>query len=226
MSKRKTKTIECLNCGAVVDDALRNMQVEGVKFTATIPFCDEKCEKLYEKAKAEEERANQILIKKTKIIPAKFVNVDTDKKDELKKYYGKSLYAHGDIGVGKTVFMSSMCKKYIDEGKDVLWYSYPGLVMQLKGMFSENFSQSPYKLAEHIANYPGVVAIDDLGVEKQTEFVQEITYYIVNQREINDRLLLVTSNLHPSMLENRVASRLIGMCSVVRFSGKDRRKMK
>jgi DNA replication protein DnaC len=58
--------------------------------------------------------------------------------------------------------------------------------------------------------------LDDLGVEKQTEWVLEQLYALINERYERQRSLIVTSNLEDDELEKqlgtRVVSRLVEIC--------------
>ena len=82
-------------------------------------------------------------------------------------------------------------------------------------------------MAENIATYPGTLCIDDIGAEKMTAFVQQITYYIINYREQEMLHTLITSNFSlqqiDEQIDTRVSSRIAGMCKVVKIQGHDRR---
>ena len=171
-------------------------------------------------------------------IPKKFRGIETDRTDKLDKYWKENLFITGDVGVGKSVFAANIAKKILDSGElketpdgfidsrvGVKWINYTKFVIQLKGGFNGRFSDdlSPWEIAEKIAAFKGVLFIDDLGVEKNTDFVKEITYFIINEREANEKDLIITSNLGLEDLEQRVASRIAGMCKIIRLKGKDRR---
>lgn len=72
-----------------------------------------------------------------------------------------------------------------------------------------------------------VLVLDDLGVEKSSEYNLGTLYDIIDARWMAKRSgLVVTSNLSPEDLakkldDDRLASRLFGMCTVYRFTGKD-----
>ena len=78
-----------------------------------------------------------------------------------------------------------------------------------------------------MAKFEGWLAIDDIGAEKLTEFVRQITYYILNEREQRELPTLITSNFSlmeiDEMIDSRISSRIAGMCEVIKLSGKDRR---
>ena len=72
--------------------------------------------------------------------------------------------------------------------------------------------------------------IDDLGAEKTTDFVRQTLYYIVNEREQNELPIIVTSNYTlkdlAAKFDERISSRLAGMCKQVKLTGTDRRVKK
>lgn len=72
------------------------------------------------------------------------------------------------------------------------------------------------------------LVLDDIGVEKPTEFVVEAMYGLLDDWICNDKKrLIVTSNLLPdelaARLGDRCVSRLVGLCEVFNLSGDDRR---
>ena len=75
--------------------------------------------------------------------------------------------------------------------------------------------QSYSDLFERLATVD-LLHLDDLGAEKQTEWVIEQLYAVVNERYERQRALIVTSNVEPDDLEKqlgpRVVSRLVEMC--------------
>lgn len=74
-----------------------------------------------------------------------------------------------------------------------------------------------------------VLVLDDIGVEKDSEYNLGTLYEIIDARWSAKRNgLVVTSNLFPEDLakkldDDRLTSRLFGMCSVYRFKGNDMR---
>ena len=115
------------------------------------------------------------------IIPKKFQEIKHDNEELRKKLLNKSLFITGGIGVGKTVLMAAMVKIYIKNFLPVNWISYPGFIMFLQSSFRKN-TENPFEIAEEVAKFEGWLAIDDIGAEKLTEFVRQITYYILNER--------------------------------------------
>jgi len=177
-----------------------------------------------------------------RLIPKKFWDIDTDKP--LDKYKDElcSLFIHGKAGVGKTVLACSLAKLYIKQGYDVKFISYPSFIMELQGMFRQD--KDVYRYAKEVAWHPeyldaiaqwngdpirkGILIIDDLGATKISEFVQQITYYIINEREMKMLPTIITSNFNlneiNTIIDPRVSSRITGMCEIKKLDGADRRK--
>lgn len=73
-----------------------------------------------------------------------------------------------------------------------------------------------------------LLLVDDLGAAKNSEWVEEITYRLLNGRYEDVRPSIFTTNLPlPQLREqlgDRLASRLVEMCAVVSIDGTDRRR--
>lgn len=181
-------------------------------------------------------------------LPSKFIEIECDRKDLVQQGQEQSMFITGPVGVGKTVLMAGVAKeilkvnfeKYYEKEKNrggvilsggphygVKWISYPNFIMYLQNSFREGSESNPYDNAEYIATYPGILCIDDLGAEKMTEFVQQVTYYIINQREQEVLHTLITSNFSlqqiAEQIHPRISSRIGGICKIVKLTGKDRR---
>ena len=194
----------------------------------------------------EKHRVNDLVKRMQKILPRKFWDIETEKS--LDRYKDKlcSLFIHGKAGVGKTVLACSLAKLYIRQGYEVKFISYPAFIMDLQGMFRGD--KDVYGYAKEISRYPekiesgmrefgaiegswkkqGVLIIDDLGAVKLTDFVKNITYYIINEREMRMLPTIITSNFDlneiDKMIDPRVSSRISGICEIKKIDGKDRRK--
>lgn len=180
-------------------------------------------------------------------LPSKFIEIECDRKDLVKQGQEQSMFITGPVGVGKTVLMAGVAREILkvnfekyyekeikrgfasigDPYYGIKWISYPNFIMYLQNSFREGSESNPYDSAEYVATYPGTLCIDDLGVEKMTEFVQQITYYIINEREQEVLHTLITSNFSLQQIANqinpRISSRIGGMCKIVKLAGKDRR---
>lgn len=134
----------------------------------------------------------------------------------------ENLYLHGDRGVGKThlgvVAIRRHPKGMLLKPYDIL-RGLRALVLDLDGE-----RRAIAKLVDHPC-----LMIDDLGTEKLTEHAASLIYEIIDGRDMNKKKgLLITSNyglgqLAEKMGDDRVASRLSGMCRIIRLTGSDRR---
>lgn len=138
---------------------------------------------------------------------------------------GKGLLLFGDVGVGKSVIVACIVNALIDKGYPCMMTNFSRLVNTLQGRF-----EGRQEYIDSLNRYT-MLAIDDLGVERDTQAVNEIVYSVIDARERAGLPLIVTTNLssqelkHPrNKHEERIFSRLMGMCVPVEVTGCDRRK--
>lgn len=207
----KSLTTKCERCG-------------GDFLTRTIR--DSVCPDCLEKEAQEKEMARRREQIK-QVLPKRFWALETDRKDLLKALYPGGAYIWGPVGTGKSVLAASLAKKYIMDGHLVKWVSFPSFILELQSAYRKESGPTPYDLAEDLAKFYGVLILDDIGAEKPTEFVRQTIYYILNEREQNEEITIITSNLSVAELnevfDSRVGSRIMGMCKVVKLTGRDRR---
>ena len=160
-----------------------------------------------------------------KYIPIKYRDMACDLK-LLNDNYKKNLFITGKVGTGKTVLASGVAKRCIIDRIKYKWINYSAFLMELQNMYKKD-KESPFEEAEEVANFDGVLIIDDLGAEKLSEWVRQITYYIINEREQRLLPIVITSNFTleeiAEQIDIRISSRIAGVCKLVKLSGKDRR---
>ena len=210
------------------------------------PFCMCKCKA--EKVK-EEERQREIARKAEEYRDKAFDDIEmlnwTFENDDgsnekitnaMKRYcdnfpnfvkHGKGLLLYGDVGRGKTYAAISIVNELIRRG-------YPCRATNFKRIendINDNFSQRNVYLDE-FKKY-ALLVIDDLGVERKSEYMQEIVYSVIDSRYRCGLPLIVTTNLSMDEIKNptaiscsRIYSRILERCHPVFVDGKDRRKVK
>lgn len=162
------------------------------------------------------------------LIPPKFhyLAVIPEREELLNKNWNKNLFITGTVGTGKTVFTCAVGKKRLEDRQEFKFLNYASFIMKLQSMFGKD-GENAYDRAEEIAEYKGLLIIDDLGAEKLTDFVRQITYFLINEREQYERDTIITSNFSlgeiDAQIDKRISSRIVGMCEVLKFKGKDRR---
>ncbi len=222
-------------CAACKDKPTeRTCELCAVTFTAKndeVVYLDGKlvCEVCRTKAmEVEAQRRKDDMIREQleAVIPAHFRNIETDKADKLEKSLGKSLFITGAAGTGKSVFMYSLAKRYIRAGEPVKVIRFTSWVMEMQSLFRSE-TANPFLAAQRTAAFKGVLCIDDLGAEKATEYVRQLIYYILDEREQGDLVTVITSNLSLNQIDEnidkRASSRILGMCEVLKTTGEDRR---
>jgi DNA replication protein DnaC len=132
----------------------------------------------------------------------------------------------GNKGLGKTYTMTAMAKALIAKGNTVKYITVPEMMMELKSAFNKG-SETTEQLVMHKYSSVPYLFLDDIGVEKPTEYVLQALFIIIDRRYMDDLHLCISSNLSLQELSDRgdarLVSRLVEMCDVFEFSGKDRR---
>lgn len=145
--------------------------------------------------------------------------------DRLKD--GKGLLLYGSVGVGKTFYGGCIVNALIDKGYMCLMTTFPRLVNDIQASYSERQER-----IDRLRAYQ-LLVIDDLGVERNTEYMAEMVQTIIDERYRSGLPLIITTNLSPEELKNpgdvtkgRLYSRLFEMCIPVKVEGADRRREK
>lgn len=138
---------------------------------------------------------------------------------------GPSLLMAGVVGAGKTHQAYGAVRQLVQSGVGVRWRAttaadlYADLRPQA-GVDSER------ELAA-VSRCP-LLIIDDLGAAKASEWVEEVTYRLINRRYNHMLPTLITTNLAikdlRAYLGDRVTSRLAQMTTRVEFEPVDRRR--
>lgn len=139
---------------------------------------------------------------------------------------GRSLLLLGPTGTGKTHQAYGAIRELAITGVAATWVvtTAADMYAALRPRHGID-SEAEFR---HYRNAP-MLLVDDLGAErKPTEFTEEVNFRLINWRYENHLPTLITSNLVPKeisdRLGDRVTSRLIEMCERVVFQGRDRRR--
>jgi DNA replication protein DnaC len=138
------------------------------------------------------------------------------------------MWFFGNSGTGKTTLAMLISRTALEAGRSVAIYSLPKLLGRIRQTYDAEIGEQSYsEFFERLASVD-LLHLDDLGTEKQTEWVLEQLYALVNERYERQRSLLLTSNFEDDELEKqlgtRIVSRLIDMCGdPVLLFGEDRR---
>lgn len=135
-----------------------------------------------------------------------------------------NLYLYGTCGSGKTHLAGAAWRKRVEEGLACEFLKHP----ELSRLFRKKEADEEKMLLKKFADYD-VLVIDDIGVGRSTEFSNQILYEILDARISNYKNgLILTSNLSledfaMKVGDDRLPSRIAGMCKVVKVTGQDHR---
>lgn len=130
----------------------------------------------------------------------------------------------GPVGTGKTHLLYALYAGLRARRLPALFTSVPRLLLQIKRTFDGSGDQTAMERA--VVEAP-VLCLDDIGVEKPTEWVLETLYLWIDTRYQAGRPVVLTSNWSPKdlkvRLNDRIVSRLVAQGTVLRVDGPDHR---
>jgi DNA replication protein DnaC len=107
---------------------------------------------------------------------------------------GRGLWFDGPVGTGKTSLAILVAKAARDAGRSYAVYPVPRLLAELKRTYDRDSTEGYLQVFQRLCSVD-LLVLDDLGAEKQTEWVLEQLYSIVNERWQDERTIVVTSNV-------------------------------
>ncbi|MBU1621858.1 MAG: ATP-binding protein [Gammaproteobacteria bacterium] len=112
-----------------------------------------------------------------------------------------------EVDRGKTHLAIAICRRWLDRGKLSRYGYVPLLLDELRGSLDKEGEGGYRRQFEMLCQVP-LLVMDDLGVEKVTEWGLERLNTLVDYRYINGLPLVVTTNRPLDELPIRIASRL------------------
>lgn len=139
---------------------------------------------------------------------------------------GQGLWLQGDVGTGKTTLAMLVSSEALRRGHSVAIYSLPRLLGMLRESFDDGSEATLSELLDRLTAVE-LLHLDDVGAEKQSPWVIEQLYSIVNARYEDGRAIVLTTNLEPPELREqigaRTVSRLTEICEEIPLHGDDHR---
>ena len=128
-------------------------------------------------------------------------------------WYGKPpVGLLGEAGSGKTHLMVALAWKILDSGNRVYFANCPQLMTDLrKSQFDSGRTYDGF--LKKIQEIP-VLLLDDVGAEKETEWVCQQLFLIFNYRVQNDLPTFITSNCSEDQLNDRLNTRIFDRLKV------------
>jgi len=149
----------------------------------------------------------------------------------------------GSIGVGKTHLAVGMIKELIvSKGIPSLFYDYRELLKEIQNSYNDSVHATELEVLRPVFQTE-VLALDELGAVKPTEWVWDTVSLVLNTRYNDNRTTIITTNFddlpagtvaglrgaarHETLgdrIGERMRSRLHEMCRIIKLDGEDFRQ--
>ena len=139
-----------------------------------------------------------------------------------------NLLLTGETGVGKTFLANCIAKELLD--------TYHSVIYLTATEFFKCFENSDFRrnLDNSIdVNYfleCDLLIIDDLGTESSNSYTNSKLFYVINERLLRNKSVIISSNFTISQIEDfyseRIFSRIISSYTILRLFGTDIRYLK
>lgn len=237
-----------LHCGVCKEKKQGRYQMPWGEVT---PYIMCKCER--EKKEAEEaeakkaEREKIILENKARAFPKEerekmqcFTFANDDRADEritkaMQNYVnnftefkskGKGLLLYGACGRGKTYAACEVANALLDEGYSVKVTNFARIANELQGTFEKQ------EYIDSLNRY-SLLVLDDLSAERDTEYMNEQVFQVVDARYRANLPMIITTNLAIETLKNpqnitkqRIYERIMERCHPICVEGTNKRREK
>lgn len=213
--------------------------------TERVVTCQCKCEEeaYYEEKRQREAQETMSRIAKArtrgiqdkKILEYRFENDDVrDKKlsslmhryvDHWKEMLegSQGMLFWGDVGSGKTFYAGCIANALVEKLVPVLVTDFPKILAALQS------EEDRVRYIDELNRYK-LLVIDDLGVERQSDYALEQVFSVINARYKSGLPLILTTNLSLDEIKNpkdirygRIYDRILEMCIPINFTGNSRR---
>ena len=136
-----------------------------------------------------------------------------------------SLLFTGGPGLGKTFLSACIARTVADSGFSVVYDTAGKLFSDFEA--AKFGGRSEDLTIKYLAC--DLLIIDDLGTEMTTQFTQSVLYQVINTRLMEEKPVIISTNLTDEALRQRYAapivSRLTGSYQVCQFLGQDIRQL-
>ncbi len=156
---------------------------------------------------------------------------------------GLGLLFCGDNGVGKTHLAVAVLQELVTaKGVRGQFWDFHELIREIKSSYDPETKTTELQVLQPVVDND-VLVLDDLGAWKMTDWMNDTLFYILNSRYMAQRPTVITTNYQDVTREaalaadslrrreflverigQRLRSRLMEMCLVVRIQGSDHRQ--
>lgn len=140
---------------------------------------------------------------------------------------GKGLLLYGPVGTGKSFYAACVVNGLIDRGYPCMMTSFSRIARRISDM-----REGKQEYIDGLARF-ALVALDDLGVERKTEYMDELVYDITDTLYRANVPMIITTNYTPKQLVDaddmrplRIYDRVLERCHPIKVDGESRRREK
>ena len=133
----------------------------------------------------------------------------------------------GNVGTGKSYIAGCIANALLDKGVPVIMTNFARLLNKLTDMYSGD--RNAY--IDSFKKYP-LMIIDDLGMERDSEFAQEQVFSIIDSRYRSQLPMIVTTNLSLEELKDttdlskaRIYDRVMERCLPIKVNDQNIREL-
>ncbi len=238
-----TDRILCKTCHT---DRRHMVTVEGRSYEVTIPCaCQRERLRAQEKRRRQQELRDQIDRNRSVGLPEKSLRSYTFENDrgynpemekarryvehwEEMKEQSMGLLLWGNVGTGKTYMAGCIANALLDQGVRVLMTNFSRILNTLTGLYQGDRNEWIDSL-----NRYSLLIIDDLGMERDSEFAREQVFSVIDSRYRSRLPMIVTTNLtmeelrHPgNLMQQRIFDRVLERCVPLCISRRNIRQEK
>jgi DNA replication protein DnaC len=156
---------------------------------------------------------------------------------------GLGLLFSGDNGVGKTHLAAAVLRELVTrKGASGQFWDFHALIREIKSSYDPETRTTELMVLQPVVE-TDVLVLDDLGAWKMTDWMNDTLFFVLNGRYMAKRPTVITTNYQDVTREEvlaadplrrkeflverigqRLRSRLMEMCLVVRIQGSDHRQ--
>ena len=157
---------------------------------------------------------------------------DYDKREQERKHReflntSTGLLLWGNVGTGKSYIAGCIANALLDKGVPVIMTNFARLLNKLTDMYSGD--RNAY--IDSFKKYP-LMIIDDLGVERNSEFAREQVFSVIDSRYRSQLPMIVTTNLSLEELKDttdlskaRIYDRVMERCLPIKVNEQNIREL-
>ena len=132
----------------------------------------------------------------------------------------------GPVGTGKSFFAGCIANALLEQGERVMMTNFSRILNEMT-----SYQADKNQIIQNLVDYP-LLIIDDLGIERNSEFALEQVYNVIDSRYCKMLPLIITTNLGLNEMKStdldtahqRIYSRILEMCVPIYCGGEDKRK--